>query len=116
MAKAEERPFAFLRRNDRPPKPRARGLTEIRVPYYTPVGKRYLQDVLETMAPYIDSFKFAGGSFSLLPRTALRELIDLCHAHDVTVSTGGFIEYVLTQGPAAVRRYIDECRELGFDT
>src|SRR5438067_6119971 len=95
----DRRAFAFLRVNERPPKPRGRGVTEIRGPYYTPVGKRYLEDVLETMGEYIDSFKFGGGSFSLLPRSALRELIDLCHRHNVLVSTGGFLEYVLTQGP-----------------
>jgi len=109
------RAFAFLRMNQRPPKPRVRGVTEIRGPYYTPMGKRYLQDVLETMGSYIDSLKFAGGSFSLMPWGALRELIDLCHAHDVLVSTGGFIEYVLTQGPEAVTQYIEECKRAGFD-
>jgi phosphosulfolactate synthase (CoM biosynthesis protein A) len=110
-----ERAFAFLRVNERQVKPRARGLTEIRGPYYTPVGKRYLQDVLETMGAYVDILKFAGGSFTLMPRAALAELIDLCHAHGVLVSTGGFIEYVLTQGADAVRRYLAECRALGFD-
>src|SRR5207244_4157587 len=109
------RAFAFLKVNDRPPKPRTRGLTEIRGPYYTPMGKRYLQDVLETMGPYVDALKFAGGSFSLMPRQAVKELIDLCHAHDVEVSTGGFIEYVLTQGADAVHRYIRDCKKLGFD-
>src|SRR5208283_2005340 len=82
---------------------------------YTPVGKRYLEDVFETMDRYIDALKFAGGSFRLMPRQAVRELLDLCHAHNVLVSTGGFIEYVLTQGPEAVRKYIAECKELGFD-
>ena len=90
-------------------------MTEIRGPYYTPMGKRYLQDVLETMGAYIDSLKFAGGSFTLMPPQAVREIVDLCHAHQVFVSTGGFIEHVLTQGPEAVHRYIEECRELGFD-
>src|SRR5919109_3235061 len=112
---ADERAFAFLRVNDRPPKPRTRGVTEIRGPYYTPMGERYLQDILETVGAYVDALKFAGGSFALMPRRVVRELIDLCHAHDVLVSTGGFIEYVLTQGPEAVHRYIDECKELGFD-
>src|SRR5438105_5726671 len=112
---ADERAFAFLRVNQRPGKPRASGVTEIRGPYYTPMGKRYLQDVLETMGAYVDSLKFAGGSFSLLPRTVLKELIDLCHAHEVRVSTGGFIESVLPQGADAVRRYLRECKELGFD-
>jgi phosphosulfolactate synthase (CoM biosynthesis protein A) len=88
----DERAFAFLRTNDRPPKPRSRGMTEIRGPYYTPVGKRYLQDVLETMGGYVDALKFAGGSFCLMPRRVVRELIELCHTHHVLVSTGGFIE------------------------
>ena len=35
----EQRAFAFLRLNERPPKPRKRGVTEIRGPYYTPVGR-----------------------------------------------------------------------------
>lgn len=108
-------PFSFLRLNERPPKPRASGVTEIRGPYYTPMGKRYLQDLLETVGDYVDSLKFAGGSFVLLPERALRDLIDLCHAHQVLVSTGGFVERVLGQGPDAVRRYIETCRDLGFD-
>jgi phosphosulfolactate synthase (CoM biosynthesis protein A) len=110
-----DRAFAFLRVNHRPPKPRTRGITEIRGPYYTPMGKRYLQDVLETMGAYIDILKFAGGSFALMPVQVVMELIDLCHAHAVRVSTGGFIEYVLTQGAAAVRQYVRACKELGFD-
>jgi phosphosulfolactate synthase (CoM biosynthesis protein A) len=110
-----ERAFPFLRVNKRPAKPRARGITEIRGPYYTPMGTRYLTDILETMGTYVDALKFAGGSFSLMPRQAVADLIDLCHRHDVLVSTGGFVEYVLTQGPQAVRRYIDECKILGFD-
>jgi phosphosulfolactate synthase (CoM biosynthesis protein A) len=101
--------------NARPAKPRSRGITEIRGPYYTPVGRHYLQDVLDTMGAYVDHFKFAGGSFALFPRQRLVELIELCHRHDVLVSTGGFIEYVLAQGPEAVEHYIAECRNLGFD-
>jgi phosphosulfolactate synthase (CoM biosynthesis protein A) len=117
MAKSQnkERAFNFLKMNERPSKPRSRGVTEIRGPYYTPMGKRYLQDILETMGTYVDSLKFAAGSFSLMPREAVKELIDLCHQHEVLVSTGGFIEYVLTQGPEAVTRYIQECKNLGFD-
>ena len=110
-----ERAFPFLRVNERQPKPRSRGVTEIRGPYYTPMGNHYLQDILETMGAYVDGLKFAGGSFSLMPRSAVKELIDLCHNYHVLVSTGGFIEHVLTQGPEAVDRYIQECKALGFD-
>jgi phosphosulfolactate synthase (CoM biosynthesis protein A) len=110
-----DRGFAFLRVNDRGGKPRTRGVTETRGPYYTPMGTRYLEDVLETMGAYVDSLKFAGGSFTLMPPQALKDLIETAHRHDVLVSTGGFIEHVLTQGPEAVGRYIDECRNVGFD-
>ena len=103
-----DRAFSFVRVNERQPKPRTKALTEIRGPYYTPMGKRYLEDVLETMGTYIDSLKFAGGSFALMPRTALTELIELAHRYDVLVSTGGFVERVLTQGADAVNAYIEE--------
>lgn len=111
----EQRVFAGLRRNVRESKPRSRGLTEIRGPYYSVMGPRYLEDVLETMGDYVDILKFAGGSFTLLPRSALRTIIDIAHRYDVRVSTGGFIEFVLTQGPDAVDHYLHECRDLGFD-
>jgi phosphosulfolactate synthase (CoM biosynthesis protein A) len=111
----DERAFAFVKLNDREPKPRRHGITEIRGPYYRPMGKRYLADILETMGAYIDSLKFAGGSFSLLPRQALSELIDLCHQHDVMVSTGGFMERILAHGPSIIDQYIQACKDFGFD-
>jgi phosphosulfolactate synthase (CoM biosynthesis protein A) len=114
-AETGERAFAFLRLNERPRKPRSRGVTEIRGPYYTPVGRRYLEDLLETMGAYVDTLKYAGGSFALMPREAVRALNDVCHEHTVEVSTGGFLEYVLTQRGDAVQQYLKECSSLGFD-
>jgi phosphosulfolactate synthase (CoM biosynthesis protein A) len=64
-------------------------VTEIRGPYYSPLGKRALADVLKTMGEYVDTLKFAGGSFSSMPRRAVKELLDLCQEHAVAVSTGG---------------------------
>src|SRR5947207_14816621 len=110
-----ERSFPFLQVNQRETKPRKRGLTEIRGPYYSVVGRRYLEDLFETMGAYVDSLKFAGGSFTLMPERAVRGIVDLCHKNDVLVSTGGFIERVLPQGSSAVRQYVDECKKLGFD-
>jgi phosphosulfolactate synthase (CoM biosynthesis protein A) len=115
IEKNVERAFSFLNLNKRQDKPRNRGITEIRGPYYTPMGKRYLQDILETMGEWVDALKFAGGSFSLMPRKVVKEIIDLCHNHNVLVDTGGFIEHVLTQGPGMVDKYIGSCKELGFD-
>ncbi len=109
------RAFQFLDLNDRGAKPRTVGITEIRGPYYSVMGTGYLDDVLSTMGHYVDTLKFAGGSFSLMPEEEVQALLDLAHTHDVLVSTGGFMEYVLTQGADAVYQYIDECGRLGFD-
>jgi phosphosulfolactate synthase (CoM biosynthesis protein A) len=114
-SKPSERSFSFLRVNEREGKPRKRGLTEIRGPYYSVTGRRYLEDLFEMMGNYVDSLKFAGGSFTLMPERAIREIVDLCHKHDVLVSTGGFIERVLVQGDEVVRQYVQECKKLGFD-
>jgi phosphosulfolactate synthase (CoM biosynthesis protein A) len=111
----DQHAFDFLRMNRREEKPRTRGLTEIRGTYYSVVGRRYLEDLFESFGTYADILKFAGGSFSLMPRKALVDLIDLCHRHQVKVSTGGFLEYVLTQGEDAVDRYLEECCKVGFD-
>src|SRR6266436_7021605 len=93
-SKQPERSFSFLHVNQREAKPRNRGLTEIRGSYYSVVGPRYLEDLFEMMGAYVDSLKFAGGSFTLMPEGALRDIVDLCHKHEVLVSTGGFIERV----------------------
>ena len=115
IEKPQARAFEFLELNRAQQKPRKLGLTEIRGPYYTPIGKRYLADLFETMSAWIDSLKFAGGSFALMPALVLGDLIRLCHEHQVLVSTGGFIEHVLTRGASSVDRYIEECKQFEFD-
>ncbi|KAI2630238.1 putative sulfonate biosynthesis enzyme [Hypomontagnella submonticulosa] len=111
--------FGFVRHNPSAPKPRSRAVTEIRGPYYTVMGPRYLSDVLETMGPHVDGLKFAGGSFSLFAEEPLRRLLDLAHQHGVYVSTGGWIEHVLAGSGgdigAAVDKYLAKCKDLGFD-
>ena len=107
--------LSIIKTNPRGEKPRKSGITEIRGPYYSVMGKRYLEDILDTMGSYVDSLKFAGGSFVLINPTALQEMIAIAHDHNVMVSTGGFIEYVLTQGKDAVKKYIQTCKNVGFD-
>jgi (2R)-phospho-3-sulfolactate synthase (ComA) len=68
-----ERAFSFIPLNAREAKPRRRGITEIRGPYYSVMGERYLTDVLETMGWYVDGLKFAGGSFALMPRQRVKD-------------------------------------------
>ena len=111
----ETKPFDFVQHNRRDDKPRSRGITEIRGPYYSVVGTRYLEDLFEGFGQYVDSLKFAAGSFSLMPEKALSAVIELCHANDVKVSTGGWIEHVLAGGPQTVDRYLEQCKRLGFD-
>ena len=107
--------FDWLQRNDRPLKPRKTGLTEIRAAYYSNFGLSYFRDILETSGNYVDSIKFAGGSFTFMNPEKIRAINDLAHQYGVMVSTGGFMEYVLTKGKASVKKYIDECKALGFD-
>lgn len=111
----QNRAFPFIRLNEREGKPRNRGLTEMRGPYYDPVGKRRLLDIFETCGEYVDILKFSGGSFTLMPRPVLKELIDIAHQHDVFVSTGGFIEHILERQPESVNEYLEECKNIGFD-
>src|SRR5690625_3066276 len=93
--------FDFLNKNERTEKPRNTGITEIRGPYYSMMGKRYLSDVMDIAGDYVDSLKFSGGAFTLMPKDSVTELIDIAHDNDALVSTGGFMEYVLTQGNEA---------------
>lgn len=113
--KTHEVAFEWLQRNQREPKPRSKGLTEIRAAYYTHFGPGYFRDILEMTGNYVDSIKFAGGCFTFMNPEKIREINELAHSYGTMVSTGGFMEYVLTQGPDAVKKYIQECKELGFD-
>lgn len=47
------------------------------------MGPRYLEDILEAVGDYVDGLKFAGGSFSLLPRRVLERMIALAHQEQV---------------------------------
>src|SRR5437763_14962837 len=67
------------------------------------------------MGEHVDGLKFAGGSFTLMPERALTEILEVAHDFDVLVSTGGFIEHVLTLGADATDRYIEEVARVGFD-
>jgi phosphosulfolactate synthase (CoM biosynthesis protein A) len=113
--KSTRKAFDFLKISDLPPKPRKSGVIEIRGPYYAPTTIGYVKDLLEMWGDYIDGFKFAGGSMRLLSVDMVKRILKVCHDHDVYVSTGGFIERIIVQGPDAVDRYLEECKSLGFD-
>ena len=110
-----KRAFSDIPINARASKPRSRGMTEIRGPYYAAVGPNYLEDIFQTMGEYVDGLKFSGGAFALMPEDVVRRITDLAHEHHVYVSTGGWVEHVITHGPDAVDAYVKECKRLGFD-
>jgi phosphosulfolactate synthase (CoM biosynthesis protein A) len=107
--------FEFVRIQEPSSKPRSEGVIEIRGPYYAPVTYSYLKGLLEDWGDYVDGYKFAGGSMRLLSRDRVRQIIQLCHDHNVYVSTGGFVERVIVQGPDAVDKYLEECKALEYD-
>ncbi len=107
--------FAFLETNVRPPKPRTKGITEIRGAYYRAMGPRMLDDLLETMGEHIDTFKFAGGTFAVQPRRVTKQMIEQCHAAGVKVSSGGALEHAVVRRGNNVDKFLAECLDLGFD-
>src|SRR6266516_7074550 len=112
---SQSKTFYFVKLHELPKKTPKTGVIEFRGPYYPPVTYGYLSDLLDDWGEYVDGFKFAGGSMRLLDREKTRKMIRLCHQHDVYVSTGGFIERVIVQGPDAVDKYLEECKSLEFD-
>ena len=111
----KNRSFPYVPMNGREPKPRTKSITEIRGPYYAMVTPTYTKELLEGMGEHVDGFKFAGGSFSLMPADYVKKLNNICHDHDVYVSTGGWIENLLVRAPHHIDDYIAECKKLGFD-
>lgn len=107
--------FNFVPRAYRPAKPRTRGVTEVRAPYYSTFGTRHLQDVLDVAGQWVDGIKWAGGSFSLVPADQVRKFSDIAHENNSYVSSGGWIETVLRYGDDAVDQYLKEAKDVGFD-
>ncbi|KAJ3842996.1 hypothetical protein F5878DRAFT_606121 [Lentinula raphanica] len=110
--------YNFLPSNHLPTKPRGHGLTEIRGPYYYPVTQIYLNELLSDWGEFVDGVKFAGGAFSLMPEERLKGLIETAHRHNAYVSTGGFIEKVLSSSNgnrAVIQKYLETCKNMGFD-
>ena len=91
------------------------GITEMRGPYYSSFGPNYLDDLLDVFSPFVDWVKLPGPAVLLLDDASIRRYVDVCHKHDVKVSAGGAIEWVLTRGAAAVDQYFDTIAAQGYD-
>lgn len=109
------RSIPSLALNEREAKPRTVGITEVRGPYYTITGPRYLEDLFEVAGEWMDWLKIPGPGVALTPPATLKRIAEICRAADVKLGAGGLIEKVVTQGPKAVDGYFDELAGLGFD-
>ncbi|KAK6932412.1 (2R)-phospho-3-sulfolactate synthase, ComA [Dillenia turbinata] len=107
---------SFYEDEDRPEKPRRFGVTEMRGPTYNLLSQNVLQDIFESMGQFVDGLKFSGGSHSLMPKSFIKEITDMAHKHSIYVSTGDWAEHLLRKGPSCFKEYVEECRNLGFDT
>ena len=112
---SQSKTFSFVKLAELGPKPREKGVIEIRGPYYSSITQGHLKDLLDDWSEYIDGYKFAGGSMRLLAREKTKKIIDTCHDYGVYVSTGGFVERVIVEGADIVDRYLEECKALEFD-
>ncbi|KAG7542042.1 (2R)-phospho-3-sulfolactate synthase ComA superfamily [Arabidopsis thaliana x Arabidopsis arenosa] len=107
---------SFEENEDRPEKPRRYGVTEMRGPHYSVLSQNLLQEIFESMGQFVDGLKFSGGSNSLIPKSFIKQAIEMAHEHGVYVSTGDWAEHMLRSGPSAFKDYVEECKQLGFDT
>jgi phosphosulfolactate synthase (CoM biosynthesis protein A) len=94
------------------PKPRNVGLTEVRTPA---MGVGYHASYAETVGDYLDSVKWTVGTQRLVTREKVLEINTYLHEHQIEVSSGGLLESVIPHGEKAVRAFIEESAELGFD-
>ncbi|KAF2303612.1 hypothetical protein GH714_020117 [Hevea brasiliensis] len=88
----------------------------MRGPQYSLLSHNMLQDIFESMGQFVDGLKFSGGSHSLMPKSFIKEVIDMAHQHHVYVSTGDWAEHLLHKGPSGFKEYVEECKSMGFDT
>ncbi|ESR62383.1 hypothetical protein CICLE_v10016144mg [Citrus x clementina] len=68
------------------------------------------------MGQFVDGLKFSGGSHSLMPKSFIEEVVKRAHQHDVYVSTGDWAEHLIRNGPSAFKEYVEDCKQVGFDT
>ncbi|KAL9452681.1 hypothetical protein AB3S75_008467 [Citrus x aurantiifolia] len=108
---------SFDEDEDRAEKPRRFGVTEMRSPHYTlSSSHNVLEDIFESMGQFVDGLKFSGGSHSLMPKPFIEEVVKRAHQHDVYVSTGDWAEHWIRNGPSAFKEYVEDCKQVGFDT
>ncbi|MBM3310176.1 MAG: phosphosulfolactate synthase [Candidatus Aminicenantes bacterium] len=91
-------------------KPRSHGLTMV---IDKGLGRRGLEDLLDTAGDYIDILKLTFGTSAFYDRKLLRKKTEKLRERKVEAMPGGtFLEVAVWQG--VVREYLVRARELGF--
>jgi phosphosulfolactate synthase (CoM biosynthesis protein A) len=103
---ANERAFPSLRINERPPKPRTRGITEICGPYYTPLGPRHLEDILERWAHTFAELETEGTRDPKRAIAQAKRFLD-AGAYMIMIESEGITENVKTWRTDVVATIID---------
>ncbi|KAG4401016.1 hypothetical protein GLYMA_07G186901v4 [Glycine max] len=52
----------------------------------------------------------------MMPKATIKQAIDMAHQHDVYVSTGDWAEHMVSKSPSSFKEYVEEYKQLGFDT
>ena len=92
-------------------KPRKLGQLELRD---RAMGMNLIQDMVENLGPYIDTFKWTTATQRLVRPELVKRKNEYLRDNGIGVSTGGMLERVAHQGERAVHGFLDECAELGF--
>jgi phosphosulfolactate synthase len=110
---AQDHCFEFIELPNRAIKPRTKGLTSVVDHFFHILGKRNLEDFLESAAEYVDLLQLAAATTRFQSPKFVKDKIELLKKYDIAAFPGGlFLELALVQGK--VDEFIDEAKELGM--
>jgi phosphosulfolactate synthase len=105
--------FEFIKLPNRAVKPRTRGLTSVVDHFFHILGKRNLQDFLESAGEYVDLLQLAAATTRFQSPQFVKDKIELLKKYDIAAFPGGlFLELALVQGK--VDEFIAEAKDLGM--
>lgn len=112
MLNNSDHAFAFIPLPVATQKPRKTSITYVRGPN---VLGQYMNDFIETAAPWIDVLKIGSHNARLMPRSGLERTIRAATEHGIDVAIGNpIIDSALMLGPKAVVQTVGECQRLGI--
>lgn len=112
MIKESEKAFSFIQIPPRSRKPRESGITSVTD---RGMGPKEVESICEAAGEYIDIFKTGLGVQRLQGREFTKQKNAILNRNNIEVFSGGILmEVALKQGVEAVRRYLEEAKDLGY--